>query len=640
METLLTIFPSVPANLLESCLKLAKDNIQKGEDPAADPIPLAVDLVFASTDENTSEAVEVLDLTADEPVAAPNQNAPVPPFLISDGPIVLDDAPTPPIAAPSRSQPPQPPPDNPQFLAAPSRSEPPKPLETLQFLSETFPDCDPDWLEFHLKKGKTVQEVTDIIVDLDGKYPKRQSGGKKRKYDEATGSEVVEEAPKKVLKRDYTILDGVGRSANYYTLCLDYLFFEAYPNLPQYQLRSWFNQNGRQLVPTCMVIENLLKTPESLPCKIKKSISKAKNKQRAVHCQEFDQELEAWRAMKSKTELKCLDSNGCKFSFPRSEIVRFLPPKVLEGYDRLCQEEDLRKAGLSDLAKCPFCDYAAIMATDPAVDKLFHCQNKASKDDVIDARHLVEEAMTQALLRECPGCKAKFFKTEGCNKMQCPQCRKLMCYICKAQINGYDHFANDPQGKVQKGKTCPLWDDSVKRNEEEVARAAKIAAANISAENPDFKVEDLTVKLPPTPPRPPPPAAYPVAHLPPGRPAPYNQFPGRPAHYQQPAYRPAANFNYPYHPLPARPVAQLPVARPAPRRQPPVRPAPYQPPARPAPYQPRPPVRPAQAYARPQYMAPNLENLIQAQAAVARPVSMPVRPALPKVAAQKRGRNK
>jgi TRIAD3 protein (E3 ubiquitin-protein ligase RNF216) len=80
-----------------------------------------------------------------------------------------------------------------------------------------------------------------------------------------------------------------------------------------------------------------------------------------------------------KTELKCLDSSGCQFCFPRAEYVRFLPQSILEGYDRLCQEEDLRKAGLSDLVQCPFCDYAAIMTTDPTLDKLFHCQAETCK---------------------------------------------------------------------------------------------------------------------------------------------------------------------------------------------------------------------------------------------------------------------
>jgi hypothetical protein len=41
---------------------------------------------------------------------------------------------------------------------------------------------------------------------------------------------------------------------------------------------------------------------------------------------------------------------------------------------------------------------------------------------LLDAsKDAVAEAMTQALLRTCPGegCSAQFFKEEGCNKMTC-----------------------------------------------------------------------------------------------------------------------------------------------------------------------------------------------------------------------------
>jgi NADH pyrophosphatase NudC (nudix superfamily) len=53
------------------------------------------------------------------------------------------------------------------------------------------------------------------------------------------------------------------------------------------------------------------------------------------------------------------------------------------------------------------------------------------KDDALNAQHSVEEAMTNALLRDCHKCSTRFFKEEGCNKMTCPKCRAVMCYVCK-----------------------------------------------------------------------------------------------------------------------------------------------------------------------------------------------------------------
>ena len=53
-------------------------------------------------------------------------------------------------------------------------------------------------------------------------------------------------------------------------------------------------------------------------------------------------------------------------------------------------------------------------------------------------RQRIEEAMTAARLRKCPGrdgrCGKPFFKTEGCNKMTCPSCKTHSCYICRQVI--------------------------------------------------------------------------------------------------------------------------------------------------------------------------------------------------------------
>jgi TRIAD3 protein (E3 ubiquitin-protein ligase RNF216) len=63
-------------------------------------------------------------------------------------------------------------------------------------------------------------------------------------------------------------------------------------------------------------------------------------------------------------------------------------------------------------------------------------------DEVIEtdkARRIIEEKMTEALLRICYKCKRQFYKEEGCNKMTCP-CGALMCYICDKPVLNYKHF--------------------------------------------------------------------------------------------------------------------------------------------------------------------------------------------------------
>lgn len=41
------------------------------------------------------------------------------------------------------------------------------------------------------------------------------------------------------------------------------------------------------------------------------------------------------------------------------------------------------------------------------------CKEFADENSVATVKHKVEEAMTEALLRDCPKCKNRFFKEEG-----------------------------------------------------------------------------------------------------------------------------------------------------------------------------------------------------------------------------------
>jgi TRIAD3 protein (E3 ubiquitin-protein ligase RNF216) len=64
----------------------------------------------------------------------------------------------------------------------------------------------------------------------------------------------------------------------------------------------------------------------------------------------------------------------------------------------------------------------------------------AAKDNALEHRHAIEEAMSEALIRKCPKCTQACVKEAGCNKMMCQTCRTMFCYVCRATIKGYDHF--------------------------------------------------------------------------------------------------------------------------------------------------------------------------------------------------------
>jgi len=121
-----------------------------------------------------------------------------------------------------------------------------------------------------------------------------------------------------------------------------------------------------------------------------------------------------------------------------SEIQLTLLSINLGKLAQLQQEKDIRDAGLDDLEDCPFCEYKAIMppieedfefrCANPECEKISCRRCKAishipvtceehAKDNTINSRHKIEEAMTAALVRSCNKCKKQFIKDYGCNKV-------------------------------------------------------------------------------------------------------------------------------------------------------------------------------------------------------------------------------
>ncbi|KAL1382562.1 hypothetical protein HDK64DRAFT_52966 [Phyllosticta capitalensis] len=205
----------------------------------------------------------------------------------------------------------------------------------------------------------------------------------------------------------------------------------------------------------------------------------------------------------------CMDTGGCGAQFPRSQLKAFLEPNLFDTLERLQQEQDLRDAGIEDLEQCPFCDFKAICEP-KEVDREFRCLNddclvvscrlcrlethvpltceQAAKDKKIDVRHKVEEAMTAALIRECNKCKNKFIKEYGCNKMTCPSCRNLQCYVCSKDVKDYNHFSDKPGG-------CPLYENTEQRHDEDVKNAEKAAFEELKKENPAIDDKDLKIQV-------------------------------------------------------------------------------------------------------------------------------------------------
>jgi len=221
-------------------------------------------------------------------------------------------------------------------------------------------------------------------------------------------------------------------------------------------------------------------------------------------------------------QLTCMSTDGCPEQLAPSELRRVLPEKLLDDYDKLSQKasiENILLAGACDtLEKCPFCDFVMYMDQPPEVNKIFVCQAKDCgkescrlckrenhiplKCEEVETeqkekhRLNVEEAMAEALIRECPCCKkagivTRFVKQSDCNKMTCPKCKGKMCYICREVIPanvGYAHFCQHPTepGKAcTKCKKCPLWAGSTPKELEKL-EAARVKEAGEKA-NEEYK---------------------------------------------------------------------------------------------------------------------------------------------------------
>lgn len=212
-----------------------------------------------------------------------------------------------------------------------------------------------------------------------------------------------------------------------------------------------------------------------------------------------------------------MDQSSCEASFSRMQRARFLDAATIDKLERLQQQDEIRRAEVGDLVSCPFCDYAAIC---PAVDidRVFECQNtdcmeascrlckqmshiplscaEFKKENGIDERHAIEEARTEALVRDCNKCKVRILKDEGCNKIICTNCRSCICDYCGEDISTvrYEHFSNDNRGHPSGKGKCPLF-EGLNGKEERIEKAGQAAMDKIRKENPSLSEEDLKIKF-------------------------------------------------------------------------------------------------------------------------------------------------
>ena len=204
--------------------------------------------------------------------------------------------------------------------------------------------------------------------------------------------------------------------------------------------------------------------------------------------------------------------DGCVGTYSEHDLSRAVPPNTMKKLEEMRASIALEKnkkileANGDVVFSCPAC---AVPALCPAGMTVFACPNvecgiescmlckkkshvplrcaEVVADEQNNQAHAVEEEMTNALLRECPNCKAKLIKGEGCNKIVCSRCRHAMCYQCNQEIpntkEAYTHFCQTPHCKHTSCNKCVLWDrDGAKGRNLEDAKKVREAGERATKE--------------------------------------------------------------------------------------------------------------------------------------------------------------
>lgn len=215
-----------------------------------------------------------------------------------------------------------------------------------------------------------------------------------------------------------------------------------------------------------------------------------------------------------KTVIKCMcTTENCTGVFSEFMLRMSLPEKVYSNYQEAAAR-DAVKAAKIDLVSCFKCQYqvefhesAGSVLTCPQCTgstcrlcgEESHIPLKCSeveKKAQTDKRLSVEEAMTNARVRQCPKCKSRFYKVEGCNKMTC-SCGFKLCYVCRKDINKeqYKHFCQTAHCNHKTCGKCRLFSDSVVDDIQAMKEIGLKTLREVSDENDEDDVDIDVNKL-------------------------------------------------------------------------------------------------------------------------------------------------
>lgn len=196
------------------------------------------------------------------------------------------------------------------------------------------------------------------------------------------------------------------------------------------------------------------------------------------------------------TELICFNEK-CNSGYHEKQIQGILSEQAMQKYNELQFMTSVEMAQMDDASKCPKCQYVGFAKKSMntlvcPVCYYTYCRNcgEEAHGDVLcdrvktkpqkDGRKIVEEAMSDALIRTCPKCGARFVKTYGCNRMVC-RCGAVVCYMCREVIltSGHQHWCCDWYCLHVSCNKCPLQRDHEEEAEKKAVELAGASAARL-----------------------------------------------------------------------------------------------------------------------------------------------------------------
>lgn len=164
--------------------------------------------------------------------------------------------------------------------------------------------------------------------------------------------------------------------------------------------------------------------------------------------------------VRNQMEIRCFDGSDCGAVFHPSVLHDSLLPRTYKRLEQLWEERDIREANIPDLASCPFCNFHTVIEASFKKEPLFTCLNvedgcgkvscrKCGKEDhsprtckeerkrTEGARQRVEEAMSGALIRRCPGCKRGIVSNFICRPALNSLVRAVIATIKEAGVRAH-----------------------------------------------------------------------------------------------------------------------------------------------------------------------------------------------------------